>query len=62
MIGKIIEENEISLRQQIECIYSRKTKEIICKTRIAETKQTLEERKALGKQLLQGNIKKEGMI
>ena len=44
MIGKLIEENETFLRQQIDSIFVRKSKEIVVTTRIAETREGLEVR------------------
>jgi hypothetical protein len=39
MVGKLIEEIETQLRQQIENIFFRKTKDIIFKTRFINTKE-----------------------
>lgn len=39
MAGKLIEEVETGLRQQVENIFARKTKEIIFKTRFIDTKE-----------------------
>lgn len=57
MIGKLIEENETFLRQQIDSIFVRKSKEIVDTTRIAETREGLEERKGNMRRILEGRAK-----
>ena len=51
MAGKVIEENETFLRQQIENIFFKKTKDIIFKTRFVNTKQEENEQKAFAKKV-----------
>ena len=52
-VGKLVEENETFLRQQMESVFIRKTEEIIEKTRISETNEKVENRKAAFMNLLQ---------
>lgn len=52
MAGKLIEENETMLRQQIEKIFFQKTKDIVFRTRMIDGKGAEEERKSAAKQLM----------
>ena len=51
MCGKLIEEVETQLRQQVQSVFLRKTKEIIFKTRFEHTKEVEGERQQRGREL-----------
>jgi len=51
MTGKLIEEIETYLRQQIENIFFKKTKDIIFKTRFIDTRAEEDQRKQKGKEM-----------